>query len=494
MRISSLPPLLLVAVALLLPAAARAQDYAPFEATLDELVPTYLEEFAVPGAAVAVIRDGRVVLRKGFGRADADARAPITADVGFNVGSISKTVTAWGVMQLVERSEIDLDAPVSRYLTRWTFPPSEFDVEGVTPRRLLSHTAGLSLSGYPGWGPDDVLPSLEASLSGATNGSGNVRLITEPGSEWRYSGGGYTVLQLLVEEVTGRPFDDYMRDEVLHPLGMTYSDFHIGSDVTAGSSEAFDELASPIPGPRFTAKAAAGLHTTVEELARFAAAALEGAGGESLGRGVLSPEAITLMTEPARASGGSYGLGYAISAPVDGLVLVGHNGGNRGWHSSLWMAPETGDGFVVLTNGSNGYAVHGQLRCDWIESISGTRPPCVKPVGTALMGVLVDRGVDTAIPRYRALKTDRPSEYRFSEWELNRVGYALLRGNRTEDAIAIFELNVEEYPEASNPWDSLGEAYMAAGRREDAIAAYRRSLELDPGNQNAVRMLERLGG
>ena len=107
----------------------------------------------------------------------------MTPTTGFNVGSISKTIAAWGVMTLVEQGRIDLDAPVATYLTRWSLPESGFDEDGVTMRRLLSHTAGLSLHGYPGWGPDELLPTLEESLSGNTNGAGAVGVI-EPGTRW----------------------------------------------------------------------------------------------------------------------------------------------------------------------------------------------------------------------------------------------------------------------------------------------------------------------
>lgn len=113
-------------------------------------------------------------------------------------------------MKLVETGAIDLDEPVSRYLSRWQLPETECDNEGVTMRRLLSHTVGLSLHGYPGFHPDEPLPTLEESLSGATDGAGAVYLVREPGSEWEYSGGGYTLAQLIIEEITGQPFAEYM--------------------------------------------------------------------------------------------------------------------------------------------------------------------------------------------------------------------------------------------------------------------------------------------
>jgi len=117
---------------------------------LDEKIPAWLEEFIVPGAAIALIDNGEVIFQKGYGYADVKNQVKINSQTGFNIGSISKTVTAWGVMKLVEDGKIELDSPAEKYLTRWHFPNSDYDVDEVTIRRLLSHTAGLSLHGYPG--------------------------------------------------------------------------------------------------------------------------------------------------------------------------------------------------------------------------------------------------------------------------------------------------------------------------------------------------------
>jgi CubicO group peptidase (beta-lactamase class C family) len=204
---------------------SRQADLDRFQASLDSLVPALLEELATPGASVALLRDGKVVLARGYGWANREKKQPVTRETLFNIGSISKTHAAWGLMKLVQDGKIDLDAPVERYLTRWHLPASSFNHDSVTLRRLLSHTAGLRLHGYPGWNPDQPLPTIEASLNGNTNGSGDVRVIMPPGSKWQYSGGGYTIAQLLVEEVTGRKFDDYMKQEIFRPLGTTSSSY-----------------------------------------------------------------------------------------------------------------------------------------------------------------------------------------------------------------------------------------------------------------------------
>lgn len=346
-------------------------ELAELLAKLDAEVPGWLEQASVPGAAVAVIRNGEAAVTRGYGFADVAKSIPVTSTTGFNVGSISKTIAAWGVMTLVERGKLDLDTPVDTYLTRWHLPESQFDEKSVTIRRLLSHTAGLSLHGYPGWGPADPLPTLEESLSGKTNGPGAVFLVMEPGTRWQYSGGGYTLAQLIVEEVTGESFEDYVRDAVLRPLGMANSDFALSEELMSRSSLAYDERGMPIPNPRFTAQAAAGFHTTVEDLARFAAAALAADDGEAPGRGVLKPQTVELMLTPAPASNRSYGLGYSATLRTTGAMGRGHGGSNRGWQAVFEVIPETRDGIVVLTNSSIGGRAHQRIVQAWDQWLAG---------------------------------------------------------------------------------------------------------------------------
>lgn len=469
--------------------SAPPHDVRALAAALDSVLPATLQALRVPGAAVAVIEDGRVVLMRGYGYADLEARAPVTARTGFSTGSISKALTAWGVMRLVEQGRLELDAPVERYLTRWHLPESDFDASGVTVRRLLSHTAGLSVSGYRGWDDADSVPSLEASLAGRTNGAGSVRLVAAPGTAWAYSGGGYTLLQLLVEEVTGRVFADYMRDEVLRPLGMTESSFALTPEILAASAVPYDDLGEAMGTPRFAEQAAAGLHTTIADLARFALALLpDGPAG-----GVLRAETLGSMLVPAPATEGRWGLGHAFSDFPDGVRRVGHDGGNRGWQASLWVGRETRDGIVVLTNASDGWNAGNRVFEEWMAwKRGGVREPIRTSVATALLNALHDGGAAAAAARYAALKAEHPGDYFFDERELNRIGYALLRKGRAAEGVAIFELNVREYPDAWNPWDSLGDGYVAAGDRDGAIRAYRRSLELNPENANARRMLQTL--
>jgi CubicO group peptidase (beta-lactamase class C family) len=266
-------------------------------------------------------------------------------------------------MRLVENGQLDLDAPVEQYLTRWHLPPSSFDASGVTVRRLLSHSAGLSLHGYPGLSPDLKLPSLEESLSGNNGGAGEVQIVMEPGTQFSYSGGGFTLLQLIIEEVTGKTFSTYMQREVLDPLGMSHSSFEWRGDLRPATAVAYSASGSPLPNYLFTEQAAAGLYTTAPDLARFVAAEMRDPEGEPAGRGVLAPETLVLMFKPAIKTGigMGWGLGQSVATLPDGSKVIQHSGKNEGWNANIMANPQWGVGVVILTNSDNGEGLIGDV-------------------------------------------------------------------------------------------------------------------------------------
>jgi CubicO group peptidase (beta-lactamase class C family) len=324
--------------------------------TFDRLIPQLMERYKVPGVAVSLVQ-GDAVWSKGYGLADQAQGIPVTDDTVFQVASISKAVTSWGVMKLVEKGQLDLDAPVEQYLTRWHLPPSSFDASGVTIRRLLSHSAGLSTNNYYGLPPDQALPSLEESLSRI---SGGVQIVMEPGTQYNYAGGGFTLLQLIIEEVTGETFAAYMQREVLDPLGMSHSSFEWRKDLRPATAVGYTQSGSPYPNFLFTEQAAAGLHSTAEDLARFVAAEMPGPNGEFPGRGVLAPETLDLMFEPLfpLQMGAAQGLGQSILTIPDGSKVIQHWGGSRGWRGYIAANPKWGMGFVILTNSDNGESLN----------------------------------------------------------------------------------------------------------------------------------------
>lgn len=354
----------------------RSEDPADFLAFLDETIPGLMQEFEVPGVSVALVEEGVVYAVRGYGVASRITRAPVEHDTGFRVGSISKPLTALGVMRLHEEGKLRLDAPAERYITRWRLPSSEFDPEGVTIRRLLTHSAGLSLDYVAPFGPAEELPTLEAALSGATRGHGDVRVVAEPGSEVRYSGGGYMLIQLVIEEVTGRSFEEYMQEEVLKPLDMVNSTFSWTPAPGPSIATGHDDSGREVPNYRYTGTAAAGLYSTAGDLARFTAAFV----GRPFGGPVLRPETVQLMTEPAaESSEEGIARGVFFLDRRSGLTVVGHAGSDVGWNAKLLALPERHQGIVVLTNSDRGARLHGEIGCSWIAWATRKTPGAVCP-------------------------------------------------------------------------------------------------------------------
>jgi len=361
-----------------------------------------------PGLAVALVYHGQVVWAAGYGLADRATGQPVTAATRFQAASLAKPVTAWGVLRLVEAGRIGLDEPILGHLRGWRPPPSWFDADGLTVRRLLSHTGGLSVHGYVGQTSDRLLPSIEASLSGETGDGFPVELLAAPGRGWLYSGGGYSVLQLLVEELTGRPFADYLQAEVLAPLGMTASSFQWSR--TFETARPHDAGGRAIPDFVFAEQAAAGLVTTAPDLARFLAAALAGPRGEPPGRGVLSPAGVGLALTAAPGTEGRWGLGYGLGLTPGDDRLAYHEGANRGWRAGLALLPDRRAGIALLANGDAGSAPIDAVVQQWLALASLNRVHTrLRNALLAFLAVAAAAALGLAVRRRTPLEASRPS-------------------------------------------------------------------------------------
>lgn len=303
----------------------------------------------------------------------ASVGAAVNADTVFQTASLSKWLTAWGVMALVEHGKLDLDAPVNRYLKRWTLPHSAFDNNKVTARRLLSHTAGLTDGlGYAGFAPGTPVQSLQASLTQTADASsgarGKVEVGIEPGTEWRYSGGGYAVLQLLIEDVSGEPFEAYMQRVVFQPLGMAHSTYHWSPAQGTTLATFYGKDREPATHLRFSAVAASSLYTSVSDLTRFLLAHLPGKKGEPVGRGVLGEATVAQMWQPTGSLYGQaiWGLGTMLYADNRaGGFVIGHDGSNEpAINTAARLNPATGNGIVILETGKPLLAT--RLAGEWV--------------------------------------------------------------------------------------------------------------------------------
>ena len=363
-------------------------------------IPELLVRHQVPGLAIAVVRDGELAFADGYGLANVETGRPVTPDTLFNAGSISKVVSAWGVMRLVDGGVLSLDAPVETYVSRWNLPEADFDTKAVTTRRIMSHTAGFTMHSVPGFEVPQPLPKLEAILAGDyegsvyTNGGTPLAFFSKPGSVWRYSGGGFVLLELLVEELTLERFPEYMDREVLRPLGMTSSRFGWRDELAAKAAVPYRGNGRPYPTYRFSGVAGAGLYTSVTDLARFAAAGLTSETSQP-GRDVLEPQTVESMFKRVRLADGApapCGLAYFLEPPDAELREAKHGGGNNGWRALMVTLPDQGKGIVILTNSDNSADLHSELVGAWRElevDASLMKEILILLAGIVLLGCLI---------------------------------------------------------------------------------------------------------
>ena len=328
-----------------------------------------MAQHAVPGVGLAVIEGGELAYEASYGVAEAGRSVPVRATTRFQACSISKPVAVLGMLRLVERGVLDLDADVNDVLTSWRLPPNASWQPRITLRQLACHGAGLTVSGFPGYRPDAPLPTLTQILTGAyPANTPAVRVDTFPGVQFRYAGGGTMVLQQVLEDVTGRPFRELMRELVLDPLGMTCSDYAqpLPQDLHAEAATAHDSDGTPLAGRWhvYPELAAAGFWTTPGDLARYAIAvqrAYQGRPGAILSA-ELAMEMLTPQIDSTQRLGSldSLGLGLFLGGRPE-VTYFGHSGGNEGFKCHLLAHRDARCGAAVMTNGETGQALIHEL-------------------------------------------------------------------------------------------------------------------------------------
>jgi CubicO group peptidase (beta-lactamase class C family) len=310
----------------------------------------------VPAVSVAVISEGAISWAEAWGLADVAAQRPATVTTLFQAASISKPVAATAALALVDAGRLDLDADVNGYLTSWRVPDTVVaQGERVTVRRLLTHTAGLTVHGFPGYARSERIPTAVEVLDGKGN-TDPVRVALKPGALWRYSGGGYTVLQVLLGDVTGLPFDALLRQEVLEPMGMALSTYEspLSRARWGEAATGYRGDGSPVEESWhvYPEQAAAGLWTTPSDLARWGLAILAAYDGDT--GGVLTPAMARQMLTPGP---GNYGLGPAVRPDRRSFS---HGGANEGFRCVLVVFTD-GRGAAVMTNGDGGADVAREI-------------------------------------------------------------------------------------------------------------------------------------
>jgi CubicO group peptidase (beta-lactamase class C family) len=449
-----------------------------------------MDAYNVPGLSMAVIDNYQIVWAKGYGAIGNGSKASVTPKTLFQAGSISKPVAGTAALALVQKGILSLDEDVNQKLKTWKVPDNEFTKEQkVTLRRLMSHTGGLTVHGFPGYDLDAPIPTLVQVLNGEKPANtAPIRVDFVPGSQERYSGGGVTIEQLLMMDVTGKAFPNLMRESVLEKIGMADSSYdqplpEARAALTANGTYA-DGKSVHGRWHIYPEMAAAGLWTTPTDLAKFAIEIAQSRNGKS--NKVLSQKTVEEMLTSVRPKGAA--LGFFVEEQNPGQF--GHDGADEGFQALLTMNWQTGKGAVIMANSDNGVAVADFVmrgvatEYGWNYKFGGPLSP--------LLLIAKLRGVQAALDYFTQLKKTGASEDVMGEHSLNELGYRLLYGGREQDGVAVFRRNVQEYPQSSNVYDSLGEAYMNTRQKQLAIENYEKSLQLDPKNENAKERLKKL--
>ena len=494
---------------LLLP--ARAADAASAPESLRLLPPVLfegepgwtlaerMEHYKVPAVSIAVLRDGKIAWAAAYGLADRETGLGATPRTLFQAGSISKSVAAAGVLAAAARGRLSLETPVNGVLETWKVPENDVTRKApVTLERLLNHSAGVTVHGFPGYAPGLPVPTITQVLDGVPPANTPpIRVDLLPGSQWRYSGGGYTIAQVALSDAMKKPFAPLLAELVLGPAGMSDSTYEQPLPEAGRPSAAagYRGDGSPVPGKRHTypEMAAAGLWTTATDLVKFAIGIQRSVNGA---KGAILPPALAArMTAPLL---GDYGLGLSVQKHGND-TYVGHDGADEGFQALLLFHRDKGLGAAVMANSDNGIALareilRGVARADaWpgylaaplkvapgkaedlapLEgryALNGDDVVRIEARGTRIFG---RAGPDAEYELYRLVdgsfaRKERPTRYRFEGGVLvlasGKDGADVTKATRLADG------------------DLQPGELLAAGKIEDAKAAWRRLRAERPGD------------
>jgi CubicO group peptidase (beta-lactamase class C family) len=453
---------------------------------------------------VLISEKGKIIFEKSFGYANAENRTPLTDKTIFLIGSVAKTFTAAAVFKLREQGKLNLDDPVTKFLP-------ELPYQNVTLRHLLTHTSGLLE-----YQSEEIIKEI------AGQGVSNAELVKvfarlnpkrafAPGTEWDYSNTNYIFLALIVERVSGKSFQQFIRENIFIPAGMTRSFVSISEipealikEVAAGYRFTNPLALAPVNvetlnGARRTYATkrnlygAGNVYSTTRDLFKF---------HQALQRGkLLNRQSLAEMYSPVKLKTGkdykpftrtNYlskdAAGWFVADEPSGTIVY-HPGGDIGYVSYFLRNTTKDQSVIILSNleGLRHYTPTSLMRI-----LNGEPYKLdLKSLAGAMGKEFNQHGSEAMLKVFNQLKGN--AEYSLSEDEINELGYRLLYDKKdAQAAIEVFKLNAEQFPKSFNVWDSLGEAYYQVNKRDEAIRYYEKSLQLNPNNEGGKRMLEKI--
>ncbi|GAB3900171.1 hypothetical protein GCM10028803_22560 [Larkinella knui] len=466
-------------VAILLAQGAYAQTKAE---KIDALMRQYSENKQFNGT-VLVAENGKVIVKKGYGLANMEWNIPNTPDTKFRLGSVTKQFTAFLIMQLVDQGKLNVNEKITTYLP--DYPKATGDK--ITVHHLLTHTSGISnYTAFPKF--FETMSRNPYTPEAFVKQFSDKPLDFEPGTKFSYSNSGYFLLGVLIEKLTGKPYATVLQESILTPAQLKDTGYDMPGPILPKRAAAYEKKGGGYvnaPYLDMTIPYAAGsLYSTVEDLYRWDQVLYTDK--------MLSAASKKALFTPFQANYAyGWGVGKAkIGQRKDSVLLISHGGGINGFNTQFTRIPTDKHTIILLNN--TGGTVLGAMQASILNILYDQ--PYEKPkksIATAFRQTLTTASLEKAVQQFAVLKTDKA--YWLNEDEMNALGYELLAEEKIKEALAVFNLNAEAFPNSSNVYDSRGEAYLKKGDKELAIKDYKKSVELNPLNTNGIDVLKGLG-
>lgn len=448
---------------------------------IDDLMQKYVANGKFNGT-VLVADQGKVIFKKGYGLANMEWNIPNEPDTKFRLGSITKQFTSMLIMQLVEQGKLKLEGKITDYLA--DYPKANGDK--ITLHHLLTHTSGIpNYTDFPEFRTFERNRLKPADLIKKFS---ELPLTFEPGSTFSYSNSGYVLLGAIIEKVTGKSYENVLQANIFTPLEMNNTGYDAAYKILPKRAAGYEKWNLKYDNASYMDMsipyAAGSIYSTVEDLALW---------DQALNTDkLLSASSKALLFTPYK-NDYAYGWGVfkkQVGQLKDSAQAMAHQGAVNGFNTSLIRIPKNKQ-LVVLLNNTGftdlGAIQNNILKILYNQSFELPKISVAHVVGTTL----VNNSLADAMKRYEEVR--KQPDYIVNEGEINGLGYGMISLGKIKEAMAVFNINVIEFPKSANVWDSRGEAYMMNGEKAQAILDYKKSLELDPFSMNAIRKLNELG-
>lgn len=431
-----------------------------------------------------VAENGKVIYKGGFGMANMEWDIPNTPETKFRLGSITKQFTAMLILQLVEQGKIKIDGKLSDYL-----PDYRKDIgEKVTIHHLLTHTSGIpSYTGLPNFIENESRNPYKPDPFIKKFASGDLEF--EPGTKYAYNNSGYFLLGAIIEKVTGKTYEQMLKQNILDPLGMKNTGYDLSEPLLQKRASGYTKTPDGYVNASYldmTIPYAAGsMYSTVEDLYLWDQALYADK--------LITAQSKDLMYKPFLQN---YAYGWIVTNAAfkqneQPIQVITHGGGINGFATTIVRYPKEKHLVVILDNTMSPSLSRLSTT---IGKILYSQPYDLPKISIAsiLEKTIKEKGVEAGIAEYRDLKSKQSATHDFAEQELNQLGFQLISAGKNKEAVDIFKLNLESYPQSFRTHDGLGTAYMRLNQRELAIENFKKSLAINPNNTNATEMIKRL--